>query len=646
MRKRSFGLRIAALFACLAFVGSSFSTLVFGYFFYRDPSRLGSVAITYVPAFALLALVHFFIYYFALKKPQRAIDRIDSGESLELPQRRATRDGLQGLSRFVLIINSASFGVLPVALVTYRVATKQTDLSESLLLVLFSVAVGLSCGAQQMAASEIILRKEKAKLGIHDLEGIKKDYSISVRVLYSAISSVALSASSLIVAGMGIYREYARWVAAKGVDTVSSASKAAYGAAEGTVLVQLLLLMLVTIAWSAIAMALSVKNMSGQLSLLEEKMEEIASGSSDLTQRAPIEANDDIGRLTAGFNKVLGKVHGLLASVKGTSASVSESSHRLDDYVSQAEDSLSSFEDSSARVRSSVESQGQSVERSREIVTSLSSSIERIAADVANQASHVAQSSASVEEMAANIGSVNKSAEKAGELTRALSELSDSGLAVVQDTLKGMAEIQEASDSVRDIIGSISKIASQTNLLAMNAAIEAAHAGAAGTGFAVVADEVRSLAETSSKSSKEIIGVIKAMDAKIADGARQAEKTQGAFSDIAAAVRGTSEIVHSIVSAMAEQSQGAHEILASVKSLTEATESIKDQASSQEALSSDITEAIEDIVRKAAVIEEAIQDQVGSLQSLSRVVRMVSEESGINKSGVESLDKSLGGFSV
>jgi methyl-accepting chemotaxis protein len=643
MRHR-FDLRLAALLSCLTLVGSAVGFLIFGFFFYRDPARMVAIAGQYLPLYAGISVTLLFVYWGVLQRPNRVVSSIDSGRDPGEADRLAARSRLAGLPRLLAVINLLCFGVLPAANVAWQTAVGTTDITESILIVLFFGSIGLSMWSQQAAVSEIILGKERAKLEIFQLEGIRADLSVASRILLSSLSSALLSTTYLIVAGMGIYREYVRWMNLQDTDAVSSASKTAFAAADSTVLFQLLGLTLIAMVWSAGVMVLSVKNLTGQLSRLKERMDEIASGASDLRQRASIGVNDDVGRMTHAFNRVLSKFNALLGSVKDTSATVSEASYRLDEYVTQAKNSLAAFDASSARVKASTEIQGEAVERSRAVVTRLSNSIGKIADDVATQASQVEQSSASIEEMAANIGSVNRSAEQAGKLTRTLSSLSDSGLAVVRDTLKGMAEIQNASTSVRDIIGAISKMANQTNLLAMNATIEAAHAGEAGAGFAVVADEIRNLAETSSKSSKLIVALIRDMDTKISEGSRQVEKTQVAFSQIASAVTGTDEIVHSIVSAMAEQSQGVKEILDSAKSLTEATTSIRDQAVSQETLSGEITKAIEDIVGRTTAIEEAIRDQVESLQELSSVVRRVAEESGNNKAGVAGLDQSVAGF--
>jgi methyl-accepting chemotaxis protein len=254
------------------------------------------------------------------------------------------------------------------------------------------------------------------------------------------------------------------------------------------------------------------------------------------------------------------------------------------------------------------------------------------------------QSSAAVSEMAANIASVSRTAEKADEIATALQRASEDGGGALKASIASIAEIAEASRSVRDIIGVISKISAQTNLLAMNAAIEAAHAGDAGRGFAVVADEVRSLAESSAKSAKEIELLIRGMTEKTDRGAGLADSAGKAFDRIREGVAQTSELVRTIAASMGEQREGAEEILRSSQSLADATRLIEGLAEGQKAQSKGMEESMLRIVSASNEIFEAVQEETGATQALGRIVALVGEEASLNSERVLGLEEAVSKF--
>jgi methyl-accepting chemotaxis protein len=246
--------------------------------------------------------------------------------------------------------------------------------------------------------------------------------------------------------------------------------------------------------------------------------------------------------------------------------------------------------------------------------------------------------------MAANITSVSRIASKADELATQLKDLSREGDEALKTSVQGLRDLETSSRSVREIVGSIAKIASQTNLLAMNAAIEAAHAGRSGAGFAVVADEVRTLAESAARSSAEIVRLIKDMSDRISANAVLADRAGNSFGRIREGVDGTTELVRTIAASMSEQKAGADEILRSINSLIEATQAIRNLSADQKERSLAMRMAMDDIVHASERILDAIQDEAGSTVVLSRVVALVRTEAERNRTGTVGLAQAISRF--
>lgn len=197
-----------------------------------------------------------------------------------------------------------------------------------------------------------------------------------------------------------------------------------------------------------------------------------------------------------------------------------------------------------------------------------------------NQNAAVEEMSAAIEQMAASIQSIKGKTDEANQLASVNDRLAKEGGVAVKDNVEAMRMIQRSSEQINEIIQVISVIASQTNLLALNAAIEAARAGEHGRGFAVVADEVRKLAERASDAAKEISTLIQESSKAVKLGAELSEKTGASLRAIIDGVRATSEKISEIASATTDQSNNANEVATAIGRVAEVSERVA--ASSEE----------------------------------------------------------------
>ncbi|CAG9167465.1 methyl-accepting chemotaxis protein [Cupriavidus respiraculi] len=254
------------------------------------------------------------------------------------------------------------------------------------------------------------------------------------------------------------------------------------------------------------------------LSMVRNAMDDIGTGSGDLTKRLPVDGRDEVAQIAGSFNAFADKLTAVLLRVRGGSDAV----HGATAEISAGNADLSQRTEQQA---AALEETASSMEELTSIV--------RQNADNARQASALADSASAV-------------AAQGGD-----------AISRVIDTMGG---INESSRKIADIIGVIEGIAFQTNILALNAAVEAARAGEHGRGFAVVASEVRGLAQRSASAAKEIKALIDESVQRVGGGSELVDQAGRTMADIVAAVRRVTDIMGEIAAASDEQSRGIEQV--------------------------------------------------------------------------------------
>jgi methyl-accepting chemotaxis protein len=246
---------------------------------------------------------------------------------------------------------------------------------------------------------------------------------------------------------------------------------------------------------------------------------------------------------------------------------------RLDDNTTDAYKQIrDDFNTTIAQLQETIQAIATATREVASTAAEISTSTTDLSQRTEEQAASLEETSASMEQLSATVKKNAENAQQANQVTTGTREMADRGGAVVAKTVSAMAQIEESSRKISDIISVIDEIARQTNLLALNAAVEAARAGEAGRGFAVVASEVRSLAQRSSQAAKDIKDLITNSSGQVQQGVELVNKAGGALTEIVGSIKKVAEIVSEIASASGEQSTGIDQVNTALTQMDQATQ--------------------------------------------------------------------------
>ncbi|MCL2558192.1 MAG: methyl-accepting chemotaxis protein [Treponema sp.] len=389
-----------------------------------------------------------------------------------------------------------------------------------------------------------------------------------------------------------------------------------------------------------------ILRMSKHIGKVANTLKDISHGEGDLTGVIPEAGNDEISKMSHYFNETTKKIRGMIIRILGNARALSDNGTQLASGMTQTKEAMNDIYSNIVSIKDRIVSQSASVTETNATMESITLNINLLNDHVERQAADILRSSSSIEQLLANVNSVTQTLVKNSESVQELTGASEVGRTGLLNVVSDIREIARESEGLLEINSVMENIAGQTNLLSMNAAIEAAHAGESGRGFAVVAGEIRKLAESSTAQSQMVGNVLKKIKKSFDKITSSTDKVLKNFEEIETRVKTVAEQEESIRRAMEEQNDGSRQIMDALGGVNETTQKVKSVAGVMLVGAKDVLAEAASLERATVEIATGVNEMSQGAEGINTAMALVNDLSLKNRGYIETLVTEVSRFKV
>ncbi|MGL1891617.1 MAG: methyl-accepting chemotaxis protein [Spirochaetaceae bacterium] len=404
------------------------------------------------------------------------------------------------------------------------------------------------------------------------------------------------------------------------------------------------ILSIIMITLNIVLAFIIIKSISNPINIISRDTSGLEEG--DLTTKITYDKKDELGQISNIINMAISSFRTLITTAQNSSqksieltSEISFSANQTAASTTEITANITSINTKTLSLENLISSSAENTSHIRDLTNDFYQLIQ-------NQASSVEQSTSAVEEITSTINNVSQVARDKSELAKTLKQVTEEGERQINSTNQLINEVSSLAKDIISVTEIINNIASQTNLLAMNAAIEAAHAGDAGKGFAVVADEIRKLAISSADNASKINSLLTEVDKRVFSASEASGHSIKSFMSIKDEVSSFIHALSDIVLSMDEMSQGSKEVLDSSIFLSNSMSEISNKTDTIVENVNEVSESMTQIGNLTSETVSGINEINTAIKDIDTTVLDLNDKCLINQDVMKELDTSINKFKI